>query len=247
MSSSLTKIQMVDRAFDKLRISGFTSLPKPGEAQKAILTLESMCHELDGTGYVTGYNFESTPDPNSESGLAASLHLAFPKALAVELIPEYGKGQQPDPILLKQAAGAMSVIHRITKPRRKSPLPNTVPMGKAARSRYSQVSWKYHTDYPDPPHIPAPYRMYEGDIAMRQEDAAPWLQPGDTVASYTIEASTGLNIESDSLIGQVVKYVVKNTGDEEGIENQEMLVQIVITTTLGEVRTIKRYYQTKVK
>lgn len=243
--SSLTKMELVDRAFDKLRISGFTSLPKPGEAQKAILTLEAFCHELDGTGYQTGYNYESTPDPNSETGLDNSLHLAFPKVIALELVPEYGKGQNIDPMLLKQAFGAMSVIHRITKPSRKTMLPNTMPMGKAARSRYSQVSWKYHPDQPNAPYIPAPNRMYVDDVQFFQEDIGQWLQPGDTVASYTIEASTGLSILSSTLVGQVVKYTIKNTGESEGIENQDMQVKFVVTTTLGEVRTIKRYFQTK--
>jgi hypothetical protein len=245
--SRLTKGDLINRAFKKMRISGKTKLPQGDEIEDALADLESYCAELDGTGYVTGYNYEDTPDPGSETGLDRSLHKAFVKVLAVELMPDYGKGKDPDPLLMKQALGGLSVIHRITKQRRTSHLPPTFPIGKHARSRWSNVSRKFYPERESVPFIPSPYLIYEGDISPQQEDMGQWLQPLDDVGSYTIEATIGLQINSDSLDGNVVKYVVQATGETNSVDTQAMRVDIVVTTVLGEVRTIKRYFSLKIK
>lgn len=246
--SRLTKGDLLNRAFSKLRISGKTKIVQGDEMDDALADLESFCAELDGTGYVTGYNYEEFPDSGTETGLDSSLHKAFVKVMAVELMPDYGKGKDPDPLLMKQALGGLSVIHRITKQRRKSYLPSTFPIGKHARSRWSNVSRKFYPERESVPFIPSPYLIYEGDITPTIiEDMGQWLQPLDDVDSYTIEATTGLQINSDSLDGNVVKYVAQATGESNSVDTQAMRVDIVVTTVLGEVRTVKKYFSLRIK
>ncbi len=246
--SKLTKGDLLNRAFGKLRISGKTKIVQGDEMDDALADLESYCAELDGTGYTTGYNYEEYPDPGTETGLDRSLHKSFIKVMAVELMPDYGKGEKPDPLLLKQASGALSAIHRITKQRRVSHLPSTMPIGKSIRTRWSNVSRQFQPPRESPPFVPAPYLIYAGDIsATLIEDAGQWLQSSDEVASYTIKATTGLQINSDSLNGNAVEYVVEATGETNGVDDQAMRVDIVFTTVLGEVRTVKKYFSSKTK
>jgi len=210
--SKLTKGDLLNRSFGKLRISGKTKIVQGGEMDDALADLESFCAELDGTGYVTGYNYEEFPDSGTETGLDSSLHKAFVKVMAVELMPDYGKGKDPDPLLMKQALGGLSVIHRITKQRRTSHLPATFPIGKHAtfpigkhaRSRWSNVSRKFYPERANVPFVPSPYLIYEGDISPQQEDMGQWLQPLDDVDSYTIDSTTGLQINSTRGHGPMV-------------------------------------------
>jgi len=74
-----------------------------------------------------------------------------------------------------------------------------------------------------------------------------WLQPLDDVDSYTIDSTTGLQINSDSQDGNLIKYVVQATGESNSVDTQAMRVDIVVTTAFGEVRTVKRYFSLKIK
>ncbi len=246
--SKLTKGDLINRAFGKLRVSGKTKIVQGDEMDDALADLESYCAELDGRGFVTGYNYEEFPDSGTETGIDRALHRAFIKIVAVDVMPDYGKGKEPDPLLLQQARGAMSVITSLTKQRRVSNLPPTMPIGKSVRTRWSNVSRQFQPPRESPPFIPAPYLIYAGDIsATLSEDAGQWLQSSDEVASYTIEATTGLQINTDSLNGNAVEYVVEATGETNGVDDQAMRVDIVFTTELGEVRTVKKYFSSKTK
>ena len=63
-----TKIELLDRAYSKLRISGITVNPTPGDVEIALDEMECMLAEWDLVNVCLGYQFEDEPEPNMLDG-----------------------------------------------------------------------------------------------------------------------------------------------------------------------------------
>ena len=61
------KIDIINSAYTKLRISGITVSPSAENIEKALIRLEEMMALFEPTLCVN-YRFETTPNPNTETG-----------------------------------------------------------------------------------------------------------------------------------------------------------------------------------
>ena len=61
------KVDLVNRAYDWLRISGLTSNPLPEEVAIALDIQENMMYEFQSRNICSSWVFEECPDPNTDS------------------------------------------------------------------------------------------------------------------------------------------------------------------------------------
>src|SRR5215217_8735512 len=106
-----TKIQLVTKAFDELRINGITS---KADSEDVILALDSQEEFVSELKFDIGWRFEPDPDPNTMSGIPQLAERAVYMGLAVRLAPRYGK----DPNMYRSDAQSalislMSAVKRV--------------------------------------------------------------------------------------------------------------------------------------
>jgi len=222
----------INKAYEQLRISGLTSVPTASEIVTALEELEGMAHEYFKSGICVGYNFEDTPDVNSSSNIPWEYRIPFALCLAVRLTIYFGKGMADkiDPTLFRRQSGAYTFLSGGTAIITKLQAPSRMPKGSGHRRYYSNKF--FHPAAQAPPTC-ATNRMVSGEINNFIEHFDDFVIDLETIASYTIEATTGLTIVSDSLTTPDVSYQISATGTTEGLEQ----VKIVATTSTGRVET----------
>lgn len=89
--SRITKIDLINMAFEHLRISGITTQAVPEEIQFALSLLERMAAELQERNIVLGYNFEDVPDVNSDAGIELWAANGIETNLAARMAASFGK------------------------------------------------------------------------------------------------------------------------------------------------------------
>jgi len=226
-----SKIDIINGAYSQMRISGITVDPSPSDLMLALRRLEGMANELHGRNICTGYYFEEEPDVNSPSGLDKIYWYSFECILAMRLLPDFGKGMQPDPILAKNASAQMSFLYASTANPRQVQYPSRQSLGAGNRHPFS----KFFVPIAEAPNTCKTNQMTVGDINNYIEHFNSYLVDPEEIASYTIEADTGLTIVSDSDISPDIFYQIQAVG---GTSNDGLLrVKIVMTTDTGRVTT----------
>ena len=69
---TVLKSDIINKAYDDLRISGLTTNATPDEIQTALIELESMAGEFRVRNMDANYNFEDIPDPSANSNIPRS-------------------------------------------------------------------------------------------------------------------------------------------------------------------------------
>jgi len=231
MSNDL-KVDIINGAYSQMRISGITVDPGPDDLILALRRLEGMANELHGRNVCTGYYFEEEPDINSPSGLDKKYWYSFECILAMRLLSDFGKGMQPDPMLARNASAGMSFLYASTANPRQIQYPSRQSIG-AGNTRWSLR--KFYTPVAEAPNVCLTNRMIIGDIDNFIEHFNSYLIDPEEIASYTIEADTGLTIVSDSDTSPDIFYQIQADG---GTSSDGLLrVKIVMTTDTGRVTT----------
>lgn len=91
---TVTKGDIVNSAFKKIRIWGLTSKPQPNQVQDALEILDDMVLGWENMGICLGYNRPSEyqySDPADDSGVNDTQALALKMNLAVQLSSYFGK------------------------------------------------------------------------------------------------------------------------------------------------------------
>ena len=230
------KGHILTETFSWLKISGLTSNPSPEDYERGLRRMENMMAELLKTRSVNlNYNFEDEPDPNSPHNVEAAFWNFMETNTAMRLLADYGLTAAPE--LVRQATqSAASVSNFSGKANlREVPYPSRQPRGNGNTFRHNR--WRRF--YPETVRAPADAetnRLIADDVQDYVEHFDSILAAGEDIASYTIEATSGLSIESDSLETPDVLYRIKGLdGSEDYAEYQQ--VKIVITTTDGRVLT----------
>ena len=227
------KVDIINGAFSQMRISGITVDPSPEDLVLALRRLEGMANELYGRNVCTGYYLEETPDINAPSGLDKKFWYSFECVLAMRLLSDFGKGMQPDPMLVKNASGQMSFLYASTANPRQVQYPARQSIGAGNSLRYPHRN--FYAPTAEAPNTCQTNRMTVGDINDFIEHFNSYLVDPEAIASYTIEADTGLTIVSDSDTSPDIFYQIKADG---GTSNDGLLrVKIVMTTDTGRVTT----------
>ena len=229
---STLKSDVINEAYAELRISGITVQPSASDNAIALLRLEQMANEYAARNICVGYNFEDTPDVNSTSGIPAQFQYSFAICLANRLQSAFGKGKEPDPILLRNAGGQLSFLHAQTE--------NTQQINYSSRQSLgagNTLNWnRYQRFYPETINAPAgceTNRMVIGDTDNFVEHFDAYLVDSEVISSYVITADTGLTINSDSNATPDIKYQIEAGGTSDAF----LQVKIVVTTDGGRVTT----------
>jgi hypothetical protein len=231
MPSNL-KIDIINGAYSQMRVSGLTVDPSAADLILSLRRLEGLANELYGRNVCTGYYFEEDPDINSPSGLDPKYWYAFECVLAQRLLSDFGKGMKPDPMLLKNASAGLSFLYSSTANPRQIQYPRRQSIG--AGNALRRIN-KFYNPIPEAPNTCKTNRMIVGDIDNFVEHFESYLISPEEIASYTIEADTGLTIVSDSDTSPDIFYQIQADG---GTSSDGLLrVKIVMTTDTGRVTT----------
>ena len=226
------KVDIINGAYSQLRISGITVDPSPEDLVLALRRLEGMANELYGRNICTGYYLEETPNINSPSGLDKKYWYSFECILAMRLLSDFGKGMQPDPMLAKNASGQMSFLYASTANPRQIQYPSRQSIGAG---NFIGPRSDFFTPVAEAPNTCLTKRMTVGNIEDFIEHFNSYLVNPEAIASYTIEADTGLTIVSDSDTSPDIFYQIQAVG---GTSSDALLrVKIVATTDTGRVTT----------
>lgn len=226
------KSETINDAYSQLRISGLTVNPSSEDNTLALRRLESMADELEGRNMCMGYNFEETPDPNSQLGVGGKFEYMFSTNLALRLAVDFGK--QIPPSLSTLASSSMSSASsaiaaeniRQVQPSRRNPIGS----GNHRNTRYRRFQ------YPDPlpPNECATNKLFIGNTRDYVEPFDVYLG-NETISSYVITSDSGLTVVSDSKTDTAISYRVNAVDNStQGIWQQ---VKITITTNTDRVET----------
>jgi hypothetical protein len=231
------KVDFINGAYSQMRISGITVNPSPEDNELALERLEDMAEEFEARNICTGYNFEDTPDPNSPHNVERKYWQAYKTNLAVRLLPDFGK--TPTPALITQQQQSYSFISALTAPRRETQYPSRQPRGSGSSLRYNRWQRFYR------PQVQAPQgcvtnKMFIDDIDDFVEHFDAYLNSGEDISSFTIEADDGLTIVSSSSTTEDVNFRIRADGNDGARSDAWLKVKIVMTTTDSrqETRTI---------
>jgi hypothetical protein len=238
MAKGNLKGDLINDGYSQLRISGLTVDPTPEDLELALMRLENMAHEWFVRNICAGYYFEDEPDPNTPHNVGRGHWQAFATNLAIRLVPDFNK--DANPVLFAQASSSLSTLSAQSardKLRNVQP-PNRQPLGSGNTIRWSR--WlRWYRPIVEAPLDCSTQQMQVGEIDDKKVDFTTYLRQGETISSYTIEATDGLTLSNDSLTTPVVFYTVEAVGNDEEQDNVDA-VQVKVTTSDGrvEIRTI---------
>ena len=200
--TSKTKIQILNDCFNELRINGITTQPDNEDVRLGLERLEDFISELT---FSLGYNFEAIPQPNTYSGIPQFANFAIASSMALRLAPAYGKAPES---LMRQASAAMSALqNKVCRPRRVN-YPSRQPLGMGNRR-----VWDYNKFMPEIVNAPNDVSteiMNVGDKQVLQSiDFSQYLQPLETVSSFTTTVSSGLSLTGTSISGSSVRFTIQ--------------------------------------
>lgn len=227
------KSELINRAYEELRISGITKQPTPRDTAKALDTLENMMEEFSDKNICVNYNFEDEPDLNSLHNVKRKYWDPISLCIARRLLSTFGKGFQPDPQLLAQAAVAFSSLSASTAIVRQVQPSSRMPVGSGSR-RYSNRYSNFNHITEQAPISCNTKVLSIGAINDFVEHFDAYLNAGETISSYTIEAGTGLIIVSDSNATPDINYRISATTDTGGV------FEVAITVTTSDARVEPR-------
>lgn len=189
-----TKIQLIDRAYSKLKISGITVNPTADDVSLAIAELETMADEWQNTRNIClFYNFEDMPDPATESGIPRRYENGVQTNLAMRLAPEFGK-QVPQELFMQASQSLDAISGQAMREIISPPLyPRRQPVGEANSLRFNRWRRYYDVAKGSPENCDTQI-MVEHDTADYTVNYRETLNDGATIASYTIEVSDGLRL-----------------------------------------------------
>lgn len=225
----MLKVEIINGAYSRCRISGLTSNPTPGDYDLALNRLEDMAAMWEKKNICTGYNFEDSPDLNSITNLERSSSSAYQSNLAMLLLTDFGKDAHP--ALIAEASATLSALCASTAKVNQVQYPNRMPIGSGNRG-YSRYQRYYPTTELAPNECTTNY-LEINNVNDYTEHFDDYLQDTETIASYTIVSnSVNLVVSADSLTSPDISYRV-TTNDQAGVYQ----VKIVATSSLGRKTT----------
>lgn len=232
------KGDIINDAFSQLRISGLTLHASAEDVALALSRLENMVAEWESSNIGLGYTFEDEPSANTPHNIPRWAWHGVAASLALRLVVDFGK--EPSQMLLAQASQGASSICARTSIVRPVQAPTRMPLGRGNR-------WNRHIKYYHPADQAPPsaktVRMFVDDINDFVEHFDSFLVSPEDISTYTIEATDGLTIVSNSLTSPDIFYRIKAIGAADESQNSLQTVTIKVTTTLGRVQTRKIYFQ----
>lgn len=229
---AIKKIDVIGDAYAKIRISGLTVDPTTEDTAIALGQLESMMAELEATSMNLNYQFEEEPDPNTDTGVRLEHKQMMSSNLATRVVSYFGKDI---PVSLdRQANQSLSNSNSIVAA---AQITEVRYPDRMARGSGNTVRWNYLFRYYSQEQTPPSDSniILRGDTQDYQEFFTAYLINDDTIASFTIQADTGLTLVSSSNDDTSVSFRI--TADDTKDTQSFRQVKIVITTVSGRVNS----------
>ena len=189
------KIDLVNGAYQLIRISGLTSVAIPEETIIGLQVSDDLAGELSttlNTGYIQPTEYGQS-DPDDYSGLTVQTAGPFKKLLAMELVDFFGK-QIPMSLKMNADKGLRSLEQLLVTvlPMQN---PGTLPIG-------SGNEWDYRSDkfYPEPISDDGADYKYEDDVFQVPIDWTQWLAGLNTLATVTYEFDAGIVLTDEAIV-----------------------------------------------
>lgn len=232
--TATTKADIINNAYNRLRISGLTVQPTPEDIEVALQRLENMMAMLKSRNICAGYIFEEQPDPNSPTGVGIQFSDMMESNLAIRLAPDFGKEVPGALAAAAQAslatASGVSALNNI----REIPYPSRQPRGAGNAYRYNRFS-RFFPPTAEPPLGCATNVILLGDIQDYYEDFSAYLSNGEAISSFTITADDGLSLQASANNDPRIDYRIR--ADNNSTQGTYQQIKIVITTDSGRVET----------
>ena len=231
--SSPTKADVINDAYEEIRVSGLTVNPSPSDLVDALDRLEDMMSEFFTNWNMNlGYNFEDSPDINSVTNMTRNFSPLMKYCLAMRLIPAFNKTV---PQRLEQlAASAFSAAQGINAAMNLRQVQPSRRMPKGSGNTLRNI---YKTRFMQPVALPPSQAsnntIEEGETQNYEESFSAWLGL-NTIASFTITADPRLTIVSSSSANDpVIDYTV--TASTNSSYGPWQYVKITVTDSAGRV------------
>jgi hypothetical protein len=178
-----TKADLVNGAYEEIRISGLTAQPGPEDVRFALDLLEDMMASFFKKGIDVGYNFQDLPDPADKHNIPREHRRAIILDLAWNVLTAFGK-EIPQSLLLRKRAFHSTLVSATATPRQ-IPYPSRQPIGSGNQKYGEQHSRYYHQSDPAP-NLASTNRMFIGDVDNFVEHFDAYLDDGESIQSFTI-------------------------------------------------------------
>lgn len=238
------KSEVINDAYSQMRISGLTVNPTPEELQIALTRLEAMMHQLASRNIDVDYNFEDTPDPSSLTNVEPYAWQMLSTNLAVRLIPDFNK--QVPQTLLNQATASLSTVSGVSAKKftQETQYPRRQARGSGNTLRYN----RWNRFYRNPPFAPsnsATNYVNPGDINDYIESFNAYLNDGETINTFSLEADTDLTILSATIGTDEldINYTVEVSDNPTNTTTGFQRVVIQITTSDNRITSRKINFQ----
>ena len=230
------KIDIIQQAYSRLRISGLTVNPTPGDVVLALGRMESIAAMFNSRNITTEYRISANgePDPNEPTGLEQEFWEMFASNLAIQLAPDFGK--EAPPLLVRQASVALSSASsfiagstiRMVRPSHRTPL------GEANTLR-TRMRQRFYREPVLPPENSELNHMFVGDINDYKEDFTAYLRVDEVITTMDFLANDGLELLETDNLSPFITYRVKAISQLNVGPWQQ--VRIIVTTDLGRKTT----------
>lgn len=235
---SAFKADIIADCYSKLRISGMTVDPTPGDLEAALVRLENMVAEWDSRNIDCGYNFQDEPDPNDEIGCIRAYWQCLGANLAVLLIPDFNKAV-PE-VLMRQAGASLSSLTGRSAMNRIKGVRYSPRMARGSGNTLRNNRWaRYYRGQDQAPDSSSVVEMVSGDISDFTEHFDAFLkeQSNEVITSFDITTDPGLILVSSSNTEIDVNYRIEALSSTSLGNLSSQRVTIVVTTSEGRVET----------
>lgn len=244
----MLKVEIVNQAYQQIRISGLTTQAVPEEITIALAELDQFMSEWISIGRDVNYHFptrqdvnhEVISDPNEQAGVYPWALRGVIAYLAKSMVEYFGK--EVPPSLAAKSRSGLTVIKSKTVKLNPQQYPNSMPIGSGNRWRQVGNLRRFYT--PNYRGRDEPYNIIVNQILDLTADFTRDLQDGETVDSYVIAADPngGVVLLSDSLANNVVSYRVEATGGSNAEYRGNRDGRVTMTATTDQGLTLPRAY-----
>jgi hypothetical protein len=228
------KLDVINNAYEEIRISGLTVSANPADLVMALNRLETMMAEWYGNRNINiGYNFQDTPTFTAVTNVAIQYYNTMVTNLAVRLLAAFGK--DPSQTLAMNATQSLSATQgqtalqnaRMVQPSRR------MPSGSGNTFRWGWGWNRFMIPVALPPAVSETNNIIQGEIQDKYEDFSAWLG-SNTIASYTIQSTPLLETSNDAINGTRIDYRVTAPVENSG-QGPWQIVLITVTDSIGRI------------
>lgn len=219
-----TKAELINDAYSMLLQTGITAAASPLDVELALGRLNDLMDELKSRNMDTGYNVLD-PDLNSPSGLQSWMNYAISSSLALRVCSDFGI--EPPASLVALSNSAMSNLSARLARVNEVQYPSRAPVGSGQRwlgrfrGHYGQAAYY--------PNTPDTQKAVQNAVGHYPVDFGPYLQIGESIASFVYTQTSGINVTSAVQSENLVTFTIEFQASVSG------QVNITATGDMGSV------------